>query len=206
LCWPLPTVSSGQAVQNRNRALHGQDAEDSIPINETRLETPRLSLRLMDPCDLDDLLKIFGDPKVMAAYNTIPFTRPQMEHWLQRNIAHQDTHGYGLFSVLLRSQGLLIGDCGLEHMEVEGKSETELGYDFKSDYWNKGFATEAATAVCDFAFYALHLPSLISLIRVGNSASQRVSEKIGMQLVDEITQNGVRYWKYAIDGSSNIHS
>jgi ribosomal-protein-alanine N-acetyltransferase len=160
----------------------------------------------MDPFDLDDLLKIFVDPKVMAGFKTIPFTHPQMEHWLKRNIAHQKTHGYGLFSVLLMFQGLLIGDCGLEHMEVEGKLETELGYDFRSDCWNKGFATEAALAVRDFAFNELHLPSLISLIRVGNSASKRVSEKIGMQLGDEITQNGVRYWKYAIDGSSNIHS
>lgn len=78
----------------------------------------------------------------------------------------------------------------------------ELGYDFRSDYWNRGLATEAAAAVRDFAFNVLALPSLISLIRVGNAASRRVSEKIGMQLRDEVTLNGVSYWRYSIDRSS----
>ena len=169
-------------------------------MSDLQLETPRLTLRLMRSADLDDLLRIFGDPKVMASFGAAPFKRQQMESWLGRNIEHQNQHGYGLFSVLLKSNRLLIGDCGLEHMVVGGDQATELGYDFRSDYWNQGFATEAATAVRDYAFHSLHLPSLISLIRVGNGASKRVSEKIGMRMVAEITQNSISYWKYAIDG------
>ena len=167
-------------------------------MSRLHLETPRLHLRLMESSDLDDLLKIFGDPKVMASFGGATFNREQMERWMQRNLEHQNLYGYGLFSVILKSKGLLIGDCGLEHMEVEGDFATELGYDFRSDYWNQGFATEAATAVRDYAFSVLSLPSLISLIRVGNEASKRVSEKIGMRLVDEIIHDGTLYWKCAI--------
>jgi RimJ/RimL family protein N-acetyltransferase len=54
--------------------------------------------------------------------------------------------------------------------------------------------------VRDYAFHELALPRLISLIRVGNEASKRVSEKIGMRCVAEIKRNGISYWKYAIDG------
>jgi ribosomal-protein-alanine N-acetyltransferase len=168
-------------------------------MGDLQLDTPRLCLRLMQSSDLDALLKIFGDAKVMASFGGATFNREQMERWLQRNIEHQNLHGYGLFSVILKSEGLLIGDCGLEHMKVDGDLATELGYDFRSDYWNQGFATEAATAVRDYAFNVLHLPCLISLIRVGNAASKRVSEKIGMRFVVEITRNGIAYWKYAID-------
>ena len=168
-------------------------------ISNLPIETLRLTLRLMELSDLDDLLHIFGDPKVMASFDAEPFNREQMERWLQRNLAHQKTYGYGLFSVILKSDHTLIGDCGLEHMEIGGESATELGYDFRSDYWNQGYATEAASAVRDYAFKVLSLPSLISLIRVGNQASKRVSEKIGMKLIDEITVNGVRYWKYGIE-------
>ena len=168
-------------------------------MSDLHIETPRLYLRLMELSDLDDLLKIFGDPKVLASFDTEPFNREQMGHWVQRNLAHQDSHEYGLFSVMLKSKEMLIGDCGLERMEVGGEFVTELGYDFRSDYWNQGFATEAALAVRDYAFDALSLPSLISLIRVGNEASKRVSEKIGMRLIAEITKNGIRYWKYGID-------
>jgi RimJ/RimL family protein N-acetyltransferase len=74
----------------------------------------------------------------------------------------------------------------------------ELGYDFRSDYWSRGFATEAAMAVRDYALDVLKLPGLISLIRVGNEASRRVSEKIGMHYVEETVRNGIAYWTYAI--------
>jgi RimJ/RimL family protein N-acetyltransferase len=157
----------------------------------------------MQSSDIDDLLKIFGDPQVMASFSGATFNREQMELWTHRNIDHQIQHGYGLFSVLLKSEGLLIGDCGLEHMKLDGDQVTELGYDFRSDYWNQGFATEAATAVRDYAFNVLNLPRLISLIRVGNAASRRVSEKIGMRFVAEITRNGVSYWEYAVDSEFN---
>jgi RimJ/RimL family protein N-acetyltransferase len=175
-------------------------------MSDLQLETPRLCLRLMRSSDLDELLKIFGDPKVMAAFGAAPFNRQQMEGWMGRNLQHQKDHGYGLFSVILKTEGLLIGDCGLEHMVVDEQQVTELGYDFRSDYWNQGFATEAAAAVRDYAFDVLDLPSLISLIRVGNGASRRVAEKIGMRLVAKITRSGVRYWKYAIDGGSNTQT
>ena len=122
---------------------------------------------------------------------------------MDRNIKHQDSYGYGLFSVIEKSAGILIGDCGLEHMELDGELVTELGYDFRSDYWNQGLATEAASAVRDHAFNELRIPSLISLIRIGNEASKRVSEKIGMRFIDEIIQSRVLYWKYAITHRSD---
>jgi RimJ/RimL family protein N-acetyltransferase len=152
----------------------------------------------MKATDLDDLLLIFGDPKVMAAFDSPPFDREQMQHWLQRNLQHQAQYGYGLFSVILKASGQLVGDCGLEVMELEGAQVAELGYDFRSDCWGQGLATEAATAVRDYAFQALGLPELVSLIRAGNDASQRVAEKIGMHLVSEFTRYGIRYRKYGL--------
>jgi RimJ/RimL family protein N-acetyltransferase len=101
-----------------------------------------------------------------------------------------------LFSVILKESGELIGDCGLEVMEDMGAAE--LGYDFRSDFWNQGFATEAATAVKDYAFNVLKLPRLISLIRVGNLSSRRVAEKVGMSLLEEFTRYDIRYWKYGL--------
>ncbi len=157
----------------------------------------------MQESDMDDFLFIFGDPKVMAAFGVEIFNREQMERWTRRNLDHQARYGYGLFSVMLKSEGLLIGDCGLEHMEMDGVQATELGYDFRSDYWNQGFATEAAGAVRDYAFEALRLPQLISLIRAGNTASRRVAEKIGMRCAAEITRDGIPYWKFSIARASH---
>src|SRR5688500_2160280 len=114
--------------------------------NLPTLETDRLILRPMTAADVDALLPIFTDPRVMAAFGGGLFDRAQMTQWVQRNLEHQQRYGYGLFAVIYRANGLLIGDCGLENMEVEGALEAELGYDFRSDYWNQGLATEAASA------------------------------------------------------------
>ena len=161
-----------------------------------RLETPRLLLREMRADDATALLKVFSDPLVMASFpGTMPFDAKAMEDCTDRNLRHQSEHGYGLFSVVHKTNGLLIGDCGLERMEIG----VELGYDLRSDYWGRGLATEAATAVRDFAFATLQLDRLISLIRVGNDRSRRVADKIGMSLVEELDRNGARYWLYRIE-------
>ncbi len=167
--------------------------------NKDQLETEHLVLRPMLETDLDALLRIFTDARVMAAFHHPPFTHEQMQRWLQRNLDHQNQFGYGLFSVILKETGELIGDCGLEQMEDQGAAE--LGYDLRSDFWNRGYATEAARAVRDYAFHVLQLPQLISLIRVGNLASKRVAEKVGMTLAEHITRYDTRYWKYALKNS-----
>jgi len=163
------------------------------------IETNRLVLRPMRADDRNDLLAVFGDPRVMAAFGAEPFGPSEMKRWVERNLEHQARHGYGLFSIIHKADRRLIGDCGLEHREIAGTPEVELGYDLRSDYWNKGLATEAAMAVRDHAFGALRLPRLSSLIRQSNAASARVAEKIGMRREAEILQSGAKYWVYAID-------
>jgi len=163
------------------------------------IETQRLLLRPMEIGDTDALLRIFTDPLVIASFGIPPFERSQMKQWVQRNLSHQNEFGYGLFSVILKHSNTLIGDCGLEHRDIEGEMVTELGYDFLSDYWHRGLATEAARAVRDYAFIELGLPNLVSLIRVGNDASKRVAERVGMTLTSELTYHGIKYWKYGIE-------
>jgi ribosomal-protein-alanine N-acetyltransferase len=163
------------------------------------IETRRLQLRKMIIEDTDALLTVFGDPKVMDSFGAAPLTREQMAAWVGRNLKHQEEHGYGLFSVILKSEDELVGDCGLEHMDVDGEHLVELGYDFSSRHWGQGLATEAACAVRDFAFGTLGLERLVSLIRASNGASQRVSEKVGMHLCRKLSRHGHEYLLYSID-------
>jgi ribosomal-protein-alanine N-acetyltransferase len=163
------------------------------------IETTRLLLRPMRAEDVDDLLRVFADPKVMASFGGVLFDRDDMARWVGRNLEHQARYGYGLFSVVHKADGLLIGDCGLERLDAGGAPETELGYDLRSDHWGRGLATEAAAAVRDHAFYKLNLPRLISLIRHGNAASRRVAEKIGMRHAADVTRDGRDYRLYALD-------
>jgi RimJ/RimL family protein N-acetyltransferase len=56
---------------------------------ELLIKTPRLWLRTMRADDLASLLAIFTDPRVMDAFDSAPFSREQMQRWLQRNLDHQ---------------------------------------------------------------------------------------------------------------------
>lgn len=93
----------------------------------------------------------------------------------------------------------MIGDCGLEHTEYEGKLCVEVGYDFLSKYWNQGYATEATEAVRDYAVEQLRIEpeKICSFIRTHNRASQRVSEKIGMQRVKKYSIHDTKYYLYS---------
>lgn len=161
------------------------------------IETTRLILRPMRREDVDAFLCVFTDPRVMASFGGTLFNRLQMEQWVERNLEHQDRYGYGLFTVILRESGPIIGDCGLEHLSDYDPGEAELGYDIRSDHWRHGFATEAATLGRDYAFHGLGLHRLVSLIRQGNDASRRVAEKTGVLHASDVARHGQRYWLFA---------
>jgi RimJ/RimL family protein N-acetyltransferase len=145
--------------------------------------------------DARELLRVFADPLVMAAFGVAPFDQARMDAWVTRNLDHQREHGYGLFTLVHRDDDRVIGDCGLERIDLGA----ELGYDLRSDYWGRGLATEAASAVRDLAFGELGLDRVVSLIRVGNDRSRHVAEKIGMSLAEVIDRHGVAYWLYAME-------
>ena len=90
------------------------------------IQTARLRLRPMQPTDFDALLPIFTAPREMASFGGKLFTLAQMQAWLDHNLEHQMQSGYGLFTVIRKTDGLLVGDCGLEQMTVDGQVIAEL--------------------------------------------------------------------------------
>jgi RimJ/RimL family protein N-acetyltransferase len=165
----------------------------------TALTTKRLLLRPMTAEDEVPLLQVFADPRVMAAFDRGPFSAAEMHGWLARRLEHHARHGFGLYAVALRETSDVIGDCGLERMEIDSRPEVELGYDFRSDHWGRGLATEAAQACRDHGFDLLGCHRLVSLIAPGNLASRRVAEKVGMNLEKQIHKWGKNICVYAID-------
>lgn len=71
----------------------------------------------------------------------------------------------------------------------EQRTEGELGWILNKNYWRKGYGTEAAMAVKDFAINDLRVFALIAHCDYRNSASRNIMEKIGLRLIKD---NGVR--------------
>jgi len=162
------------------------------------IETPRLQLRRMAEDDVAALLTIFGDPEVMRYYPA-PFDGARMQGWVEWNQRSYADHGYGLWAVVLRATGELIGDCGLVHQQVDGVPEIELGYHLRRDLWGQGLATEAASGCLNYGFTTLGRSRIVSLIHPQNGASRRVAEKVGMTLRREVSWKNKPTCVYAIE-------
>lgn len=148
-------------------------------MGETVIETARLLLRPFSLNDVPALQAVIGDPIAMQWYPA-PFDQKGVEAWIKRNFDRYKSEGHGLWAMVLKSSGELIGDCGCVIQEVEGKNELEVGYHVRRDLWGNGYATEAARACMEYAFNRLGVPRVISIIRPENVNSRRVAEKNGL--------------------------
>jgi [ribosomal protein S5]-alanine N-acetyltransferase len=96
-----------------------------------------------------------------------------------------------------RNRPGLIGLCALGPSQERGF--TEISWRLAYRYWNKGIATEAASAVTKRALGHLGITPLLALINPENLASIRVAEKIGYRAGGEAQFRGVRQLVYRID-------
>ena len=160
------------------------------------LETDRLFLREFVLEDADALGLVLGDPVAMQYYPA-PYDRAGIEDWIRRNLARYRDSGFGLWAMLLKDSGELIGDCGCYVREVDGKCEFELGWHVRRDLWGRGYATEAARHCIEYAFSRLGAERVIALVRPENRSSCRVAEKNGMACEKIIFWRGYDHCIYA---------
>ncbi len=165
--------------------------------NVTILGTSRLLLREFHRDDAAALALVIADPETMRFYPA-PFDRAGVEQWIERNLRRYARYGHGLWGMVLKSTGELIGDCGLTFQNVEGVDELEIGYHVRRDLWGQGLATEAARACRDYGFGRWQAERIISLIRPENISSRRVAEKNGMKIWKEAMHHGLQHLVYRI--------
>ncbi|MBG6234049.1 RimJ/RimL family protein N-acetyltransferase [Pedobacter sp. CAN_A7] len=68
-----------------------------------------------------------------------------------------------------------LGWCGLKY--DEHLNETDIGFRFFEDYWNKGYATESAKACLTYGFKKLGLKIIVGRAMADNIASIKDIEK-----------------------------
>lgn len=153
------------------------------------LQTSRLILRPFNSHDLDRMAELFANNDFMR-FSLGPFSREQAAALLEKVMSRERVGLPSLFALLDRQTKTLFGYCGFLHHEVDGAMEIEIGYRLHPDFWNRGYATEAARSVRDHALRDWKLEHVVSLIHPDNQPSQRVAEKNGMRVRNETTFKG----------------
>ena len=171
------------------------------------LETRRLIIR---PFVKDDLLaahRLFDVELRQAEFGSEKMDtleeRADWLEWAMRNddqLAMLNQPPYGDRAILLKSSGELVGSCGyvpclnaferIAYFAPDGNGPsracytTEFGlfYAVSPSYQRKGYASEAAQALVDYAFQVLHLKRLIAETDYDNLASISVMKKLGMRI------------------------
>ena len=152
------------------------------------LETERLYLRKMSQNDFNDLCKILQDRDVMYAYEHA-FSDEEVQEWLDRQLKRYEDYGFGLWLVVLKDTGEVIGQCGITMQKVNENDVHEIGYLFQKKFWHKGYAIEAAKACKKYAFEKLKVDEIYSIIRDNNFSSQKVAERNGMTVKEVIVKH-----------------
>lgn len=143
------------------------------------LSTPRLDLRELTDADLPALRTTLHDPVAMTAYEGA-FDDAESLAWLRRMQQRYADDGFGLWAVVLRETGAMIGQCGITRQQVERDEVIEVGYLFERAHWYRGYAVEAASACRDWAFDTLPIDDLYAKVRSTNVASMNVAIRLGM--------------------------
>ena len=159
---------------------------EAVTVTAWLFETPRLYCRRWVPEDLEMIYAVYSDP-VGARWvdDGEPITRTECEEWFEVTQRNYDTRGYGMFALVAREMGEVVGFCGLVH--PGGQVEPEIKYAFLRSCWGQGLASEAVPALLAYGVVEFGLRRVIATVAEENLASQRVLQKAGARLVDRRT-------------------
>jgi RimJ/RimL family protein N-acetyltransferase len=155
------------------------------------LETERLLLRPYRDDDFALLYAMQSDADVVRWLYNEPRDEEETRALLARKVA-----GTALAAeddwlsvvVTLRTTGEGVGDIALHWVSVEHRTG-EIGFTFHPAHQGRGYATEAARPLLDFAFRAMGLHRVIGRTEARNRGSARVLEKLGMRLEAHLVEN-----------------
>jgi RimJ/RimL family protein N-acetyltransferase len=169
-----------------------------------RIESKRLVLRRITRDDYEFFARLHATPEVVRyIMNGQPRSAEESRVWVE-GVAMYPRASLGFLAVVRKSDGRLIGRCGLSELVVEAKiapgtirrgwfqraqapagilllETPDLGYTLDPASWGHGYATEAARCVFDYARAHLEWPRIVSVIHPGNARSLRVAERSGLR-------------------------
>lgn len=145
------------------------------------LGTSRLTLRPFETADLEGVHGFFSSPETMKYMLRGPYRLEETQAWIDqarervRQVPVKDLE----LGALEKETSQLIGR-GAIHLDDAGQ-EAMLGWIIHSAFGGRGYATELALALRDYAFQSLGVHRIYALCHPDNVPSWHIMEKIGMR-------------------------
>ncbi len=143
------------------------------------LALPRMILREIGRADLDDMYRLYTDPRVMQYLNRHPFRSRDEARELLDVIAADHARRSAIHWGLERpEQPGLVGRCML-YVSAHPGLGVEVGFALAHACWGQGLMTETVRAVLDFGFDALGLQHVHARVHAGNRAARGLLARLG---------------------------
>ena len=179
------------------------EEEVSLDLDIPVLETERLHLRAFREGDLDRYAE-FRASETLSRF--IGGTNDRRGSWgrIAAYLGHWALRGYGHWAIEEKAGGRFIGYSGL--WNPEGWPEPEVIWGLMADAHGRGFATEAARRVREFAYRNLGWRTAVSLIAPQNLPSQRVAQRLGAKHERDLTLFTHQVGVYRHPAPEELHS
>jgi RimJ/RimL family protein N-acetyltransferase len=143
----------------------------------TELETKRLLVRRLTADDAEFVLTLLNEPSFLRYIDDkkVRNLDEARQYILNGPVASYERHGFGLNLVELKESHTPIGICGL--LKRDELPDPDIGFALLPDFWNKGFAFEAATAVLQDA----RLERILAITSLDNDASSNLLQRLGFR-------------------------
>ena len=169
----------------------------------TVLATRRLFVTTWVPGDAHDLHELHSNPSTMRFVGPgRPENREEIDSRLASYLNEQRSRGWTKWRVQTTA-GTMIGRAGFG---VYG-SNRELGYTLRPDFWGYGLASELADALVRWHIENVDRNAPLDLwayAAVENTASRRVLEKVGFDLIDHRDHHGTQCAFYVLKHPSQL--
>lgn len=156
--------------------------------------TERLHLRLFEKKDAATVQQLCNNINIYknTLYLPYPYTIDDAFAWIETHKENFDKGRSYEFAITDKANGQLFGAISLSHHSLF--QHGEMAYWIGEKYWGKGYGTEVAKAIVEFAFEVKQLHKVFARYFASNPASGRIMEKIGMIqegiLKDHIVKDG----------------
>lgn len=188
---------AGYAVEDLPAVEYGsyQKAFDRLAgIPWDILETGRMKVRETIPEDVDDFYRIYSNPSI-TRYMEDLFPDRNREIEYLRAYVEQVYHfyGFGLWTVIHKKSGQVIGRAGLNVRE--GYEIPELGFVIDAAYQRQGYGFEVCSDILKYAEEELDFSMIQAFVNENNRISIHLLEKLGFAFDSEVDL-GQHYHRY----------
>lgn len=156
------------------------------------LETEHLKVRESTVADVEDFYRMYAEPSV-TYYMEDLFQDPDEERVYMENYIKQfyGFYGFGMWTVLLKETGQVIGRAGFSIRE--GYDLPELGFMLDVPFQKKGLAFEVCRAILNYGKEELYFKEVQALVETENEASLRLLGRLGFTFERKVTESGRQY-------------